>query len=168
MKRLALGRVLVSFIFFVPPQFLGGTDTPPYTISETEYNVTHLGEPIKPKNLAPAINENFNEAFRIMDTHKHSGTDDSSRLFDVIPSSPSVYDLGSSTNPWQNAIVSTSVVLSTLFSKTTLLIDGNPKLMPSYLGQIVLSSGTYDLWVATGLGDSASWKVFRSTENRKY
>ena len=150
MKR-SVGRLAVALIFFAPHPFLGGTDTPPYTTPESEVG----------------IKENFNEAFRILDTHKHAGGDDSSRLFDVVPASPSVYDLGSSSAPWQNVHLSTSVVFNVLFDKTTLLVDGNPKLMPSFIGQLVLSSGTYDLWVATGLG-TASWKVFRSTENRKY
>ena len=110
----------------------------------------------------PAANENDREIYSTMDRHKHNN-DDSSRMDDVIPSSPSVYDLGSSSIPWQNIFASSSVVFTTQFSSQTLLVDGNPRLMPSFIGQIVLSSGSYDLWVATGLNDRASWKVFRSS-----
>src|SRR3990167_4081588 len=136
-------RWMICFLFMLLPT-LGKSEQPPYNVPDL------------------FTNENFRESFRILDQHKHNN-DDSSRLDNVIPSSPSVYDLGSSSIPWQNIFASSSVVFTTQFSSQTLLIDGNPRLMPSFIGQIVLSSGSYDLWVATGLNDRASWKVFRSS-----
>lgn len=56
----------------------------------------------------PFINKNFEDIFFTMATHNHGG-EDSSQLGDVIPSSHSIYDLGSVQKKWDNVYVSSSV-----------------------------------------------------------
>ena len=59
----------------------------------------------------PNINRNFEEIFFEMATHNHGG-EDSAKLGDVLPSSASIHDIGSSTERWQNVHVSSSVEVS--------------------------------------------------------
>lgn len=52
----------------------------------------------------PAIAENFNVIYFMMANHRHSN-DDSSKPFDWLPDSSTVYDLGNSTSTWRNLYI---------------------------------------------------------------
>src|SRR3990167_4726944 len=52
----------------------------------------------------PYIMENFRNIYRLMDLHRHDN-DGSARLYNIIPSSASTYDIGNTTRSWRRLYI---------------------------------------------------------------
>src|SRR3990167_8625961 len=52
----------------------------------------------------PHIMENFRNIYRLMDLHRHDN-DGSARLYHIIPSSASTYDIGNTTRSWRRLYI---------------------------------------------------------------
>ena len=137
-------RVGVCFVMLLPPVHL-------LAAGQSNFEARDAG-----------VAKTFGGEFKRVDRHRHTPDDGSAKPFDLVPDSASKYELGSPTAPWRNVHVSSFMTLG-IFSSNTLLNTWSPRFVPQHLGQMVVSSGNWNVWIATGTGDRASWKVLLSS-----
>lgn len=116
----------IMFFLLLVPCRIDGSEQPPYEVPD------------------PAVSENFREIYQTMDIHRHA-EDDSSRPFDLIPSSGLTYSLGSATTKWAEVHVDSATIEQV--NASTVTVNGSNIFVSS--ANISIYQG-YVLYFASG------------------
>lgn len=108
------------------------------------------------------IMENFRKIYLAVQQHRHSGSDFSNKLYNVIPATGSTYNLGSNDAKWSNIFISSGIQFPDgTFQITSAPIQGQTQVLP-----LPQNATNYLQVVSTGMNyniNNSSWNIFNGS-----